>query len=243
MKTYRDECLVLRTHKLGEADRIITLLSRHHGQIRAVAKGVRRTSSRFGARLEPFGLVDAQFHRGRNLDVITQVETITPYGREIGTDYELFTTASVMAETAQRLTADETEVTQQYLLLLGAIHALATRRHAPELVLGSYLLRALAVAGWAPSCFDCAHCGAPGPHQGFNIPAGGAVCEDCAPPGTPAVPVATMELMGALLSGNWWATQDVAQATKRRASGIINSYTQWHLEQRLRSLAVLEHRG
>jgi DNA repair protein RecO (recombination protein O) len=72
--TYRDEAVVLRTHKLGEADRIITMLSRRHGKIRAVAKGVRRTTSKFGARLEPFSHVDfPQLAVGRTLDVITQV--------------------------------------------------------------------------------------------------------------------------------------------------------------------------
>ena len=73
---YRDEAIVLRTHKLGEADRIITLLTRQHGRVRAVAKGVRRTTSRFGSRLEPFTHVDLQLAEGRNLDVITQAETI-----------------------------------------------------------------------------------------------------------------------------------------------------------------------
>ena len=67
---------MLRTHKLGEADRIITLLTRQHGRVRAVAKGVRRTTSRLGSRLEPFTHVDLQLAEGRNLDVITQAETI-----------------------------------------------------------------------------------------------------------------------------------------------------------------------
>src|SRR5690606_24524380 len=89
---YRDEGIVLRTQKLGEADRIVTLLTRHHGKVRAVAKGVRRTSSRFGSRLEPFMAVDLQLHSGRNLDIVTQAETLAPYGRRIGTDYALYTT-------------------------------------------------------------------------------------------------------------------------------------------------------
>src|SRR5580765_3608519 len=67
MPVYRDEGVVLRTHKLGEADRIITLLTRHHGRVRAVAKGVRRTSSRIGGRLEPFMLADVQLHEGRSM--------------------------------------------------------------------------------------------------------------------------------------------------------------------------------
>ncbi len=74
--TYRDEAVVLRTHKLGEADRIVTVLSRRHGKVRAVARGVRRTSSKFGARLEPFSHVDVQFATGRTLDVITEAVTL-----------------------------------------------------------------------------------------------------------------------------------------------------------------------
>ena len=79
MPLYRDEAIVLRTHKLGEADRIITLLTRQHGRVRAVAKGVRRTTSRFGSRLEPFTHVDLQLAEGRTLDIVTQAETLTPF--------------------------------------------------------------------------------------------------------------------------------------------------------------------
>jgi recombinational DNA repair protein (RecF pathway) len=80
MPTYRDEAVVLRTHKLGEADRIVTMLSRRHGKIRAVAKGVRRTGSRFGARLEPFMVIDGQFYVGRTLDIVQQAESAGSYG-------------------------------------------------------------------------------------------------------------------------------------------------------------------
>jgi DNA repair protein RecO (recombination protein O) len=83
---YRDEGIVLRTQKLGEADRIITVLTRRTGRIRAVAKGVRKTRSRFGARLEPFTHVDLQLHTGRTLDVVTQAETIRPYGEALAAD-------------------------------------------------------------------------------------------------------------------------------------------------------------
>jgi DNA repair protein RecO (recombination protein O) len=69
---YRDEAIILRTQKLGEADRIITLLTKEHGRIRGVAKGVRRTMSKFGARLEPGSHVDIQMHAGKTFDTITQ---------------------------------------------------------------------------------------------------------------------------------------------------------------------------
>ena len=104
---YRDEAVVLRTHRLGEADRIIVSLTRSHGQVRAVARGVRRTTSRFGARLEPFSMIDVQLHAGRNLDVVTQAEIIDPFGRAICADYAMFTCASTMVETAERLSADD----------------------------------------------------------------------------------------------------------------------------------------
>ena len=155
-RLYRDEAIILRTYKLGEADRIIVMLTRHHGQVRAVAKGVRRTTSRFGARLEPFSMTDVQLHAGRTLDVVTQAEIIDPFGRAVSADYAMFTCASTMVETAERLSADDgdlgTEASpQQYLLLAGALAAMSHRRHAPGLILDSYLLRALALGGWAPS--------------------------------------------------------------------------------------------
>jgi len=241
VKLYRDEAVVLHTHKLGEADRIVTLLTREHGQVRAVAKGVRRTSSRIGARLEPFSLVEAQLHRGRSLDVVTQVETINPYGRLLAADYQLYTCATVMVETAVRLSDDAGEpVPQQYLLLVGALHALATRRHAPQLVLDSYLLRALAVAGWAPSFHDCAVCGTPGPHAAFHIEAGGAVCPVCRPPGSAAPEAATLELLGALLSGRWEEADASSQRVRSEASGLVTAYLQWHIERQLRSIRMVE---
>lgn len=241
VKLYRDEAVVLRTHKLGEADRIVTLLTREHGQVRAVAKGVRRTTSRIGARLEPFSLVEAQLHHGRSLDLVTQVETIAPYGRSLAVDYPLYTCAAVMVETAAGLTdGDGDPAPQQFLLLVGALHALATRRHAPQLVLDSYLLRALAVAGWAPSFHDCAVCGSSGPHTAFNIEAGGAVCAACRPPGSAAPEGETLALLGALLSGDWAVADRTPQRIRSEASGLVTAYLQWHIERQLRSIRLVE---
>ncbi|MEN9287792.1 MAG: hypothetical protein RLZ88_462, partial [Actinomycetota bacterium] len=168
---------MLRTHKLGEADRIVTLLTRYHGQIRAVAKGVRKTTSRFGARLEPFMVVDIQCYEGRTLDSVNQVETLGAYGREIIDDYAAYTAASVMVETAEKLTSSSDEQPQQYLLLVGALRSLSKAEHAPGLILDSYLLRALSIAGWAPNFLECARCSKPGPHRAFVIQAGGVVCD------------------------------------------------------------------
>src|SRR6266704_1163140 len=157
VQLYRDDGIVLRTQKLGEADRIITILGRTSGRVRAVAKGVRRTKSRFGARLEPFTHVD------------------------------------LMLETAERFTPVEKEpALRQLLLLIGGLRALGDAEHAPGLVLDAFLLRSLAVAGYAPALQECARCGAPesgAPESGalrsgrrlpaFAVAAGGMVCSSC----------------------------------------------------------------
>ena len=241
MSLYRDEAIVLRTHKLGEADRIVTLLTRQHGKVRAVGKGVRRTTSRFGSRLEPFMHVDLQLSTGRNLDIVTQAETLGPYGRPIAEDYALYTVGTVMLETAERLVEAEHEpALQQYWLLVGAVRALATREHTPGLVLDSYLLRALAVAGWAPSFADCARCGEPGPHHAFNVQSGGAVCGRCRPPGSASPAPETFELLAALISGDWVVADASAERHRGEAAGLVAAFSQFHLERRLRSLPHVE---
>ncbi|NYE94388.1 DNA repair protein RecO (recombination protein O) [Psychromicrobium silvestre] len=239
--TYRVDAVVLRTHKLGEADRIITLLSSQHGQIRAVAKGVRRTSSKFGGRLEPFMVSDLQLVSGRTLDIISQAVTRSSYGQQIAAHYDRYTVATAMAETAEKLTDADTESAgAQYRLLVGALASLSRGEHSSELILDSYLLRSLATAGWAASFEDCARCGRPGPHSAFSAPLGGAVCHDCRPPGSPSPAAATMLLLAALLSGDW-AVADASELVNRReAAGLVASFVQWHLERNVRSLRLVE---
>jgi DNA repair protein RecO (recombination protein O) len=232
---YRDEAVVLRTHKLGEADRIVTLLTRRHGKVRAVAKGVRRTGSKFGARLEPFMVADLQLYEGRSLDVVTQAESLGSYGAEISQDYAAYTAANAMVEAADKLTEAEGSL-QQYLLLVGALRSLARGEHGAGLTLDSYLLRALALAGWAPSFQDCARCGRVGAHTAVVVQLGGVVCDDCAPPGTPRIAASTVVLLGALLAGDWSYAETASTSDRNQASGIIAAYTQWHLERGLRSL-------
>lgn len=235
MPTYRDEAVVLRTYKLGEADRIVTMLSRQNGKIRAVAKGVRRTGSRFGARLEPFMVVDLQLYRGRSLDIVQQAVTLGSYGADIVNDYPRYTAATAMVEAADRLTEHEAG-TQHYLLLIGALRSLARAEHSAGLTLDSYLLRALSIAGWAPSFADCAVTGAPGPHSAFVVQLGGVVADAVAPPGAPRLDPVTIDLLASLLAGEWESAEAADERTRAQASGIIAAYTQFHLERGLRSL-------
>jgi DNA repair protein RecO (recombination protein O) len=241
MPQYRDEGVVLRTQRLGEADRIVTVLTKNNGRVRAVAKGVRKTTSRFGARVEPFGHIDAHFHIGKSLDILSQVDSFYSYGATLSQDYSKWTAGQAMLETAERLTPEEKEpATQQYFLLIAGLRALIKLEHEPNLILDSYLLRSLSLAGYSPSFFECARCGADGPHRAFSVGSGGATCEQCRPAGSVVPAPQTISLMAALMTGDW-ETADMSDLKNRReASGIIAAYLQWHLERGLRSLRMVE---
>ena len=281
---YRDDGVVLRTHKLGEADRIITLLTRQNGRVRAVAKGVRRTKSRFGGRLEPFTHVDVLIHPGRSLDVIQQAEVIRAYGKPLATDYPRYTAGTAMLETAEKFTPVEKEpAIRQFLLLIGGLRALgdadapdyldqadefdeagefdqaddfdeAEGLHGarptaptrePRLVLDAYLLRSLALEGYAPALEQCARCGVTAasgtrPLVAFTVAAGGMVCANCRMPGSASPAPQTVALMGELLRGDWDAAMRSERRHRVECSGLVAAYLQWHLEHSIRSLRHVE---
>ena len=258
---YRDDGIVLRTQKLGEADRIVTVLARKSGRIRAVAKGVRKTKSRFGARLEPFTHVDLLLYTGRTLDVITQAETTRSYGEALAGDYPRYTTGIAMLETAERFTVIEKEpALRQFLLLVGGLRTLVDGEHEPRLVLDAYLLRSLAVAGYAPALDECAICGTRAPsaepddledqayaqqrssgRRTFGVAAGGLVCRSCWAPGSASASAPTIDLMSALLRGDWGLADASERRNRVECSGLVAAYVQWHLEHSIRSLRHVEH--
>jgi len=243
---YRDEAVVLRTQKLGEADRIVTLLTKRNGRVRAVAKGVRRTGSRLGARVEPFSHVDLMLYTAtveakRGLDTVTQAETITPYGKQIAVDYTRYTAGTAMLETAERLTAEEREPTiRLFLLLVGGLRALATGEHTPRLVLDAFILRALACSGYEPTLSGCSRCDDSSGRLWFAPPAGGLVCAQHRLPQSAAVTAESVGLLVALLSGDWAVADAADDRVQRDVSGLVAAYLQWQLEQGLRSLRLVE---
>lgn len=244
MTVYRDHAVVLRVTKLGEADRIVTLLTRRDGRVRAVAKGVRRTKSKFGSRLEPFSHVDLQLYAGRNLDIVTQAVTIDPFGPALAADYPRYTTATAIVETAERFTAEEREpALRLYLLLVSALRALAESDRNPGLVLDAFLLRAMAVAGWAAALHECARCGTPGTHRHFSVPSGGLLCAACRAGGAAAAvqpAPGSITLMSALAGGDWAVAEQAPASARREAAGLVAALLQWHLERGLRSLPFVD---
>lgn len=239
MPTYRDDAIVLRTHLLGESDKIVTLLGRKRGKIRAVAKGIRKTTSRFGARLEPFNQVDAMLYTGKSLDIIQQAESLGSHSEAIGKDYGKYTCAMVMVETADKLT-DHDYQPSHYSLLLGGLRALAAGDHDSSLIVDSYLLRALGLAGWSPSLDSCAVTGDTGDHSAFAVSLGGVVSDDVAPPGSPRLRQGSKTLLQALIEGEWPVAEAADSQTRAQVSGLIAAYTQYHLERHVKSLAHLD---
>jgi len=241
---YRDEGVVLRVQKLGEADRIVTVLTRRNGRVRAVAKGVRRTRSKFGATVEPFSHVDLQLYTGRSLDVVVQAESLHAYGERLVADYARYTAGTAVLETAERLTSEEREPSLRlFLLVVGALRALAGAEHDSSLVLDAFLLRAMAVSGYAPALDDCARCGVSGPHRAFSVPAGGSVCAACRPAGAASPSPSALRLMLDLLGGDWDGADASDQRTRKEAGGLVAAHLQWHLERGLRSLPLVERSG
>ena len=107
-------------------------------------------------------------------------------------------------------------------------------------MLDSYLLRSLAVAGYAPSFDGCAHCGRPGPHRWFNPSMGGMLCVTCRVPGSASPAPETIGVLGALLAGDWATVEATEPRQLKEASGLVAAFLSWHLERSLRSLEYVE---
>jgi DNA repair protein RecO (recombination protein O) len=208
-----------------------------------VAKGVRRTRSKFGGRLEPFSHVSLQLAEGRSLDVVTEAVSLDAFGSALAVDYGRYTVGTAMLEATERLTAEEREPSLHlYLLLVSALRALAAGQRPPSLLLDAYLLRALGHAGYGLALAECARCGAPGPHRAFSVPSGGSVCPACKPGGAASVSPGVLGLLGALVDAEWDEALGSSDGDRRSASGLVAASLQWHLERGLRSLAMVERR-
>lgn len=245
MPVYSDEAVVLRTTRLGEADRIVTLLSAGHGKIRAVAKGVRRPRSRFGARLEPFMRCRLQLFAGRSdLQIVTQAVEVSAYARPIAADYSRYVAANLMCETADKLIADDSgPQPAHYRLLIGALAALASGRLAPWQAAQSYELRALAQEGWRPRLSTCVVCGKGEPERDlafFSVPLGGMVCT-LDQPGIAAQsrPLSHQgrQALTALLLGDW-ARCPVTE--NHQVTSLVEEWAQYYLERPLHSARLLD---
>ena len=238
MPLYHDRGVVLRTHKLGEADRIVILLTRGHGKVRAVAKGVRKTKSRFGGRLEPPCHVDLLLYEGRELDIVSQAETLDHF-RAVRDDLDRLGRAVSMLETADQLALERQPNARLYDMLVGALRALA-EEDAP-LVVAGFFLKVLALEGFGPQVEACVVCGSPGPLVSWAIEEGGLHCS--AHRQGPAVSAEAVEVLQQVLGGRLGtALKETRAPVVSEVDHLATQALEHQLERRLRSITAL-HRA
>lgn len=235
MPLYRTDGVVLRTYKLGEADRIVVIYTRSRGKVRAVAKGVRRTKSRFGARLEPGSIVHAQFYEGRNLDIVTQAETVQRLAL-LRTDLGRYGRASLVLETIDHLTEEGESNPALYRLITGVLAELD--REGNPLVIPSFVAKLLALEGVQPLLNECANCGSDGPLVALALHLGGVVCRDCRQ-GDPISDDARMAFQQILDGHVRHVLDNTAGPVAVELEAISSKLLEQHLERRLRSASVL----
>lgn len=238
MSNYRDRAIVLRTYKLGEADRIVVLLTEHHGKVRAVAKGVRKTTSKIGARLEPLNHVDVLLHKGRDLDVVSQVDLVSAHP-ELRADLDVLTSGFALLEGAEHMSGDREACPEIYRMLVGAISTLA-QSPSPVLVAAFYW-KLLASEGLAPQIDECIGCGATSGIVAFDVANGGVQCSSCR--SGASISPSALGLLRQILGGQLVAALQVAKSSATsEVTGLASRAMEYHNERRLRSNAMFEHR-
>lgn len=240
MSLYKDEAVVLRTMRLGEADRIVTLVGRDNGKIRAVVKGVRRTKSRYGGRLEPFSYVSLVIWKGKSdLHTITQAEVLDPF-RAVKENLDRLNLGSVMLEACDRVVQESEDSARVLNLLVESLRRLSA--DGSPMVLAAFLLQLCGIAGFAPSMDRCAECSRPA--SWFSPGQGGAVCPGCRSFDSEEVGTSVLELMSDLalplsatprLPGRPPSVEEMATAGR-----LARFYTEYHLERRLKSASAVE---
>jgi DNA repair protein RecO (recombination protein O) len=176
----RDEAVVLRTYRLGEADRIIVAVTKEHGKVRAVAKGVRKTSSKFGARLEPLTHVSLILWRGRSdLDVVNQAETIERYW-QLREDLTRMSIGLSMLEVIDQVTQEGQSDARLFDTLTRALGVLDDPSRDPTLIAPAFFLRVLELEGAGPVVDVCVSCGDEQAELvAFDLTEGGVLCRSC----------------------------------------------------------------
>lgn len=183
MAVYKSKGIVLRSIRYGEADRILDLYTSDAGLVSGIAKGIRRTRSRFGGRLEPLSCVDFMAYRGRNLDTITQAEVLRSF-HGVREDLARFEAAGDMVGSIRALSGGDEADRRVFNLLYHALDALENRESDFRAVEAAFSLKLAILAGYAPQLDACTGCdkeidGVGTEHLYFAPNLGGLLCPDC----------------------------------------------------------------
>jgi DNA repair protein RecO (recombination protein O) len=235
MTLYRDSGVVLRTYKLRESDRIVVLMTEHHGKVRAVARGVRKGSSKFGGRLEPLSHIALLLNEGRELDSISQVESIDAF-RPVREDYDRMSSGIAMLEAVDQIAQEREPNPKLYQMLVGALRTLAARP-APLLV-PSFYWKVLAAAGVHPQLDACVSCDETEGLVSFDLFDGGVQCRGCRR-GVP-ISAGALGLMRRILGGDMLsALNEPYSAAVHEVEILATKAFEHHVERRLRVVHTL----
>ena len=239
-RSFRVEAVVLRHSDWGEADRILTLYTRERGKVRAIAKGARKIRSRKAGHLEPFTRVTIQLAKGRDLLIVTQVDTLNAY-LALGANLTKIGYASYAVELLDRFTyEDENENSAIFRLLTEILERIASEPE-PWLALRYYEVHLLDLLGFRPHLFECANCGDPilPVDQYFSAAAGGVLCPKCGA-GLPGAWRVSMEALKVFrhLQRSSYAEAQRARPTpevQNELEGLMQKYLTYLLERGLNS--------
>jgi DNA repair protein RecO (recombination protein O) len=238
---YKTEAVVLRSIRFAEADRVLHIYTLERGRVGAVAKGVRRTKSRFGARLEPLSHVELMLHQGSGeLATVTGAQLVRPHSVAREDPYRL-AVGLVGLEAMLRLFTEQErnprafEALTRFLDVLDGAEARADGPALDPLVL-SFQLKLLWLSGYLPHLTSCAECGAEGRLVGYSPRAGGAVCARCSEDSLPLSARGIDGIEGLL--GSPLAEARISQPAAREALRVITSSYEYHGGFRLRTVAA-----
>lgn len=238
MAIRHDSGIVLRSYPFGEADKVVVLISPLHGKLRTVAKGVRKTKSKFGARLETFMEVDLVLYEGRNLDLITQAELRSSFP-SLRRDLRAVAAASTMAEVVDAVAQEDEPSVTLFELFRRGLAALDAGRTSPD-VLTAFLLQLLGVQGLAPALTRCATCARTDRLDRFSVAAGGILCAECRPEGSVRLRPGLVPHLAALAGAELSSIGDTDVDLGRDAMWVTRRFVEYHLERKLVSIAVLD---
>jgi DNA repair protein RecO (recombination protein O) len=237
---YRATGVVLRTYKLRESDRIVVIHTLEHGKVRAVAKGVRKTNSKFGSRLEPMSHVRLLLSRGRELDIVSQAESVEPL-TPLLSSLDRASQGIAAIEAVDQLTLEREPNPQLYRMLVGVLRTIAARPSA--LNVPAFYWKLLAAEGVRPALDGCVRCGGVEPEVqlvAFDLAEGGVLCRTCRSGAT--ISPAAVALMRDILGGrlNEALAQPDSPVT-HEVSALATRALEHHIERRLRAVAMFEH--
>ncbi len=236
---YRDVGVVLRTYKLRESDRIVVIHTAENGKVRAVAKGVRKTKSKFGARLEPMSHVRLLLYRGRELDIVSQAEAVESLSPMLAS-LDRMSQGLAVLEAVDQLSLEREPNPQLYRMLVGVLRTIADRP-AP-LNVPAFYLKLLANEGMGLVLDRCVRCGADGSTTALvsiDVHEGGTVCRNCR--SGQAVSAGALELLRDILGGRLATALAQPESPATHEVGqLATRALEHHIERRLRAVAMFE---